>query len=649
MNRFVQLALVILSLLPLSVMAANDKPFTIPELKDWQGGEGFFTPSTACRIVYRGKQPELRRVAQQLADDYALLTGRRLEVATGKPANGDIVLEIAADKKLGNEGYAIRIADGVRVKSPGAKGLYWATRTLLQLSEQHQGSMPKGSLRDWPDYPMRGFMLDCGRKFFPMSMLRDYVKILSYYKMNTFHIHLSDNGFKQFFGDDWNKTYAAFRMECDTYPGLTARDGYYTKAEFRDLYRLADSLGVTIIPEIDVPAHSLAFTHYRPSIASKDYGNDHLDLFNPETYHFLDSLFAEYLQGPDPVFAGEYVHIGTDEYSNKDKKVVEKFRYFTDRYIRYIEQFGKKAVVWGSQTHAKGDTPIKVDNVLMDLWYNGYADPHDMINRGYRVISIPDAWVYIVPKAGYYYDYLNTKNLYNKWTPANINGIEFPERHPNIDGGMFAVWNDHVGNGISDKDVHYRVMPALRTLATKTWTGTATSFDYDVFMRQGTALCEAPGINYAGYYPQGTLLQRDRVQPGDRIDLPQVGWHYRVSFDIDAVRENRGTVLFSHGDTRFYLADPVSGLVGFSRDGYLNHFGYQFYPGEKAHVAIEGDQLKTTLYVNGKAVSTLDVKKITYGKAGINYISTLVFPLDQAGDSFRSRISNLRVESLTDQ
>lgn len=300
MNRFVQLALVILSLLPLSVMAANDKPFTIPELKDWQGGEGFFTPSTACRIVYRGKQPELRRVAQQLADDYALLTGRRLEVATGKPANGDIVLEIAADKKLGNEGYAIRIADGVRVKSPGAKGLYWATRTLLQLSEQHQGSMPKGSLRDWPDYPMRGFMLDCGRKFFPMSMLRDYVKILSYYKMNTFHIHLSDNGFKQFFGDDWNKTYAAFRMECGTYPGLTARDGYYTKAEFRDLYRLADSLGVTIIPEIDVPAHSLAFTHYRPSIASKDYGNDHLDLFNPETYHFLDSLFAEYLQGPDP-------------------------------------------------------------------------------------------------------------------------------------------------------------------------------------------------------------------------------------------------------------------------------------------------------------------------------------------------------------
>ena len=122
-----------------------------------------------------------------------------------------------------------------------------------------------------------------------------------------------------------------------------------------------------------------------------------------------------------------------------------------------------------------------------------------------------------------------------------------------------------------------------------------------------------------------------------------------MSFDIDAVRENRGTVLFSHGDTRFYLADPVSGLVGFSRDGYLNHFGYQFYPGEKAHVTIEGDQLKTTLYVNGKAVSTLDVKKITYGKAGINYISTLVFPLDQAGDSFRSRISNLRVESLTDQ
>ena len=85
---------------------------------------------------------------------------------------------------------------------------------------------------------------------------------------------------------------------------------------------------------------------------------DHLDLFNPKTYEFMDGLFKEYLEGEEPVFRGKRVHIGTDEYSNKDPKVVEKFREFTDRYIRYVESFGKQACVWGALTHAKGETPV---------------------------------------------------------------------------------------------------------------------------------------------------------------------------------------------------------------------------------------------------------------------------------------------------
>ena len=67
----------------------------------------------------------------------------------------------------------------------------------------------------------------------------------------------------------------------------------------------------------------------------------------------------EYLEGENPVFRGPRVHIGTDEYSNKKKDVVEKFRAFTDHYIRYVESFGKQACVWGALTHAKGDTPVK--------------------------------------------------------------------------------------------------------------------------------------------------------------------------------------------------------------------------------------------------------------------------------------------------
>lgn len=118
----------------------------------------------------------------------------------------------------------------MKVSAPEVIGAYWATRTLLQMAEQDaKQALPKGDITDFPDYGLRGFMIDCGRKFIPMPYLRDLAEIMSYYKMNTLQVHLNDNGFKQFFGHDWNKTYAAFRLECDTYPGLTARDGFYTK------------------------------------------------------------------------------------------------------------------------------------------------------------------------------------------------------------------------------------------------------------------------------------------------------------------------------------------------------------------------------------------------------------------------------------
>ncbi|MCH5685062.1 family 20 glycosylhydrolase [Niabella sp. W65] len=143
---------------------------------------------------------------------------------------------------------------------------------------------------------------------------------MSYYKMNDFQIHLNDNGFKQFFGNNWDSTYAAFRLENSTYPTLTAKDGSYSKKQFIELQNLASSYGVNIVPEIDVPAHSLAFTRAIPEIGSKKYGMDHLDLDHPKTMEVIDNVFKEYLSGPNPVFTGPDVHIGTDEYAKKMRK-----------------------------------------------------------------------------------------------------------------------------------------------------------------------------------------------------------------------------------------------------------------------------------------------------------------------------------------
>lgn len=649
--------------LSLGWAAINEKPFVVPELKQWSGADGMFAPSGKY-IVKGGKQAE--KVAQVFAADYHSLVGNSLTPKTGKPSTGDIVLVLKADKLLGTEGYRLDISDVTTITASTVEGLVWGTRTVLQLSEQnHSAALPKGVAVDVPEYGLRGFMMDCGRKFIPMSYLCSLVKMMSYYKMNTLQIHLNDNGFRQFFNGDWNKTQAAFRLECDTYPGLTAKDGHYTKAEFIELQKFAEQYGVNIIPEIDVPAHSLAFTHYKPEIGSKEYGMDHLDLFNPETYKFVDGLFKEYLEGKNPVFRGKVVHIGTDEYSNAKKDVVEKFRYFTDHYIKYVESFGKQAAVWGALTHAKGDTKVKSQNVMMHCWYNGYADPKEMKRLGYKLVSVPDGLVYIVPAAGYYYDYLNCRELYNTWTPAQIGDEKFDERDPSILGGMFAVWNDHAGNGITVKDIHDRLFPALQTLSTKCWTGAATSLPYDKFDSLRLNLSEAPAVNEAARWPKGKMLVIDNLRPGQTTGEKEVGYGYRVEFTIDGADEAKGTPLFTSDNVTFYLADPQDGCLAFEREGYLNKFKYKIAKGKKVSIAITGDNKKTCLYVDGKlreelgplAIYAMQQKDLTSFQstdptawqpvmynpsAKMYYQRTLVFPLQKAGE-FKSKVTGLKV------
>lgn len=644
----------------------NPKPFVVPELKTWSGAEG--QTALSGRIVV--KNAKLKTVAAALAADYKEMFGKELTIVNGATKGGDVVLSLKKDKALGDEGYTMNVGSAVEITAATERGAFWATRTLLQIAEQHKdGNLPKGKTTDVPEYKLRGFMIDCGRKFIPMSYLRDLAKIMAYYKMNTLQVHLNDNGFRQYFGGDWNKTQAAFRLECDTYPGLTAKDGSYSKQEFIDFQKLAEQNGVEVIPEIDAPAHSLAFTQYKNEIGSKEYGMDHLDLFNPETYKFMDGLWKEYIGGKNPVFIGKRVHIGTDEYSNAKKDVVEKFREFTDHYIKYVESFGKQAVVWGALTHANGDTKVKNKGVLMDIWYNGYADPVEMKKQGYKLVSIPDGLVYIVPAAGYYYDYLNCQYLYEHWTPAVIGNKTFEENDPMIEGGMFAVWNDHAGNGISTKDVHHRVYPALQTLAVKCWTGKETKLPYAEFDSKRAELSEAPGVNELGRLgkPGNVVLEKATVNAGETLNAEEIGYNYAVTFTVDGKQEANGTELFRSANAVVYLADPDQGKLGFERDGYRNLFNYRIPAGEKHTITIEGTNKMTRLLVDGAVKEELgpktlyvmrDQDRAHYQVKGtytyepvvyqptdqIYYQRTLVFPLRKAGN-FKSTITNLKVEA----
>ncbi len=651
------LTLLLAAFIGVAAAAREVCPKVIPALQQWKGGKGKLTLPMTGRIVVSAATDTaaLLPVARTLQADLAEMTGRNFAVAVGKAAGGDICLLLTKpDTVLGSEGYVMETDRSVKISAPTARGVFWGTRTLLQILSTEGGVLPKGVARDWPDYPNRGFMLDVGRKFFTMDFLRQYVKMLSFYKLNEFQVHLNDNGFPAYFDNDWNKTYAAFRLESDRFPGLTAKDGSYSKREFIDLQHLAAQYGVNIIPEIDFPAHSLAFVHYKPEIGSDKYGRDHLDLYAPETYTFLDSLLDEYIGGENPVFIGPDVHIGTDEY---DAREAERFRWFTDRYLKFINSYGKNPRMWGSLRWLKGKTPVTSENVTINAWSYDWIDPAQSLKDGYKIINTCDAYLYIVPAAGYYYDFLNTRWLYDNWRVGKVNSREeMPEHTPGLLGGMFAVWNDHCGNGISEQDVHLRAFPAAQVMAEKMWRGRNEAVSYDDFAALAARMPEGPGVNLLARVAPGIILPgaADTLTLDGKtfVETPvaEVGYPYAVEFEIcpDA-KQTAGNTLFSGPHSRVITNWDGQGKLAFSRDGYTFVFHAARIPaGEWTKVRIEGDYKGTTLYINGKKTERLEGRKQQHFNAkhkrlDAMYIQeTLIFPLARIGEKFGGFNGKLR-------
>ena len=613
-------------------------------------------------MINPADEATLKSVAHVLVQDLKDLMGWNYAVQIGKPGKNTIYLSLMKpDKQLGDEGYVLAVNRHAAIQAPTRKGVFWGTRTLLQMLHNQQGNLSKGTARDFPLFPSRGFMIDTGRKFFTLDYLKQYIKILSFYKMNEFQIHLNDNGFPQFFENDWNKTYAAFRLESERFPGLTAKDGSYTKKEFTDLQRLGMEYGVNVIPEIDIPAHSLAFAHYKPEIGSREYGMDHLDLYKEETYRFVDALLDEYLSGENPVFIGPDVHIGTDEYN---KKEAEQYRYFTDRYLKYIAKYGKTPRMWGGLKWLPGKTPVQAEGVTVNAWSYDWVDPEISLKEGYKLINTCDTYLYIVPGAGYYREFLDHQWLYETWTPWKMNRKQtLPEGTPGVLGGMFAVWNDQCGNGISQQDVHIRAFPAVQVMGERLWKGDNKAVPFEAFEALCKATPEAPGINLSGRLASDTEVAltpagQELVFKGKdtvRTVLAEVGYPYVVDFKIcPDEKTNISGVLFRGPHATVYTNWENTGRIAFARDGYTFVFNsYRLPVGQWSSIRIEGDWKGTSLYVDGKLQERLEGRTMRAYNPKYKSMDhmriheTLVFPLQQLGDAlngFQGKLKDVTVK-----
>ena len=679
-------------------ISINAKPKVVPELAEWVGTEGSFTISDDSRIVINpAYKDDLAYLAKTFKADYQAQTGKEIEVVyANTPGAHDFYFTLgSSDTGLKEEGYLMTVGDSVKVEAVDKTGAFWATQSILQILKQNSNTIPNGQTRDYPKYEVRGFMLDVGRMPYSLDILKDIAKNMAYYKMNDFQVHLNDNYiWVEDYGDNAFDAYSGFRLESDIKAGgngglnqadLTSKDVFYTKDQFRTFIQECRDMGVAVVPEFDTPAHSLALTKVRPDLAMKDKSVarhwDHLDLDSmyDESLAFTQSIFNEYMNGDDPVFdQNTTVNVGTDEY---DGKYAENFRQYTDDMLKFIQDTGRDVRLWGSLSMRKGSTPVRSENVQMNIWNTSWANPNEMYKQGFDLINMVDGTLYMVPGAGYYNDYLNSQNIYNNWQPNNMGGTIIPAGDEQMLGSAYAIWNDMVdkkANGISEYDIYDRFEKALPAMSSKLW-GDGQDLKYNELNEVVNSLGTAPNsnprdvvtsksdtvLNYdfnkseivdksgneynvvnkknvatvAGKFSKG--LELSGGESYIETPLADMGPNNSVSFWVKMDKDATGEqVLFESDKGSIKMSQKDTGKVGFSRIGYDYSFNYELPKDEWVKLEIKGYANKAELYVNGELVDTL-AKNATGGK-----YATLTLPLERIGSkttSFKGIIDNLEI------
>lgn len=318
------------------------------------------------------------------------------------------------------EAYRITVRkDSVLIHATGEEGFFRADATLKQLTgSDAEGQFIQGcSIADWPAFRVRGFMHDCGRSYIPISELKREVEILSSFKINTFHWHLTDD--------------IAWRLASGIVPELTApetalrdKHGFYTKEEVKDFVRYCRRHFVNVIPEIDMPGHSGAFTRATGHTMQSEEGR---------------KIVAGLLAEACTLFEGKWFHIGTDEVDITSPDFVSEM-------MAIARDHGKEVAGWlpGAQMDQQA---------VRQLW----AD-----------VSLPQNTTVIDSR----YRYLNHTDYYSDlFAIYNSRICDSEQGSDLLAGGICCIWNDRKPASVEDILVSNAFYPTMLAFAERSWIG----------------------------------------------------------------------------------------------------------------------------------------------------------------------------------
>lgn len=442
-------------------------------------------------IIYtQPGQTDLVSIAQRLASQITMATGfaNAIAVESEKDQSG-IFLQLENQSDWSNEeAYVLSISPNqIKIHAPTAKGAFNAIQTLVQLipfdSPNSLMSIPTGTIRDAPRYSWRGAMLDVARHFFSVEDVKRYIDLLSYYKINVLHLHLTDD--------------QGWRIEIKSWPNLAihggsievggSQSGYYTQEQYKDIVAYAASHYITIVPEIDMPGHTnAALASYgelnggtivpkegeviidnpildgkvKPTSLYKgiEVGWSTLRLEKEATLRFVRDVLSELAE----MTPGPYLHIGGDEAAVTKK---EDYIIFINRFKEIVNSLGKQMIGWEEISQADLD-----NRDIAQLWRtSGHAEM--AAEKGSRVIMSPSTKVYLdmkydsTTKLGL--DWAATIEVDSSylWDPSNF-GIDAAS----VLGVEAPLWSETITNM---EELEYLAFPRIIAVAEVGWTPTA--------------------------------------------------------------------------------------------------------------------------------------------------------------------------------
>ena len=488
----------------------------VPMEVNWQRGS--FRPDASTSLWIEA--PEADR---SILAEYLQASPLALKLAESQSGNQVVLKQTDALEGITSpEGYVLSVnSDGVRIEALSGAGLFYGVQTLLQMAADAPEGMTAVTVKDEPRFEYRGIMLDVSRHFRSKEFVKRQIDLLSYYKINRLHLHLTDA--------------AGWRIEIKKYPRLTqfaawrpqavwkdwwngkreyceetdprAQGGYYTQDDIRELVAYAQKHYVTIIPEIEMPSHSEEVLTAYPELSCTHvpYKQSDFCIGNEKTFEFLENVLTEVME----LFPSEYIHIGGDEAGKASwpncklcqarmkkeglKDVNELQSYSIHRMERFLNSHGRKLLGWDEILDG-GLAP----NATVMSW-RGTEGGLAAIRSGHKAIMSPGQYCYLDGYQDAPYSqpeaiggYLPLKKVYGyEPVPDSLSADEAKLMY----GVQANLWTEYIP---TEEHAEYMLYPRAIALAEVAWSKPENK-SWEDFHRRALKIVDE--LKAKGYHP----------------------------------------------------------------------------------------------------------------------------------------------------